>query len=213
MSIELYDFIRRALSKGMKRPEIANVLKQAGWTDISIKAGLSLFADVDSPVPVPRPQPYISAREVFLYLVMFSALYCVCFHVGDLLFDLVNLNFPDVARDPRYDYTRNGYNDSIRWSISALVISLPVFFYTFRLINRAIEKDPSRRNSWPRKWLTYATLFFATMALMSDGGALVYNVLAGEITIRFIFKVLAIAIIAGGNFMYFLHDMRQEEAK
>jgi len=40
---------------------------------------------------------------------------------------------------------------------------------------------------------------------------LVYNVLGGELTLRFFLKVLTVAVIAGGTFAYFLWDIRKEE--
>lgn len=72
-------------------------------------------------------------------------------------------------------------------------------------------KDPAKRASRLRKWLTYLTLFVAGMALVGDTAVLIYNMLGGELTIRFLLKVTAIAIIAGGMFWYFIGDMRKEE--
>jgi hypothetical protein len=39
----------------------------------------------------------------------------------------------------------------------------------------------------------------------------VYNVLGGELTIRFGLKVATAAIIAGTTFVYYLRDLRKEE--
>jgi len=55
------------------------------------------------------------------------------------------------------------------------------------------------------------TLFVAGMALVGDTAVLIYNLLGGELTIRFLLKVATIAIIAGGMFSYFMGDMRKEE--
>jgi len=211
MSVEPVDFIRRALTLGKTRLDITTALKQAGWADEEVKAGLSAFADVEFAVPVPAPKPYLSAREVFLYLLMFSALYCCSYHAGSLFFDVINLSFPDPADN--YSYWMKSSEDSIRRSVSALIVALPVFLFTFRTIHKAIAKDPARRNSRPRKWLTYLTLFAASLVLMGDAGTLVNNVLSGEMSIRFLLKVLAVLIIAGGNFLYFLNDMRCEEVR
>ena len=40
---------------------------------------------------------------------------------------------------------------------------------------------------------------------------LVYNLLGGEITTRFLLKVLIVAFIAGSVFWYYLTDVRREE--
>lgn len=208
MNNELLDFTRRALQQGASRPQITSVLKQAGWVDADVNAALNSFADVTFVVPVPRPRPYLSAREVFVYLVMFTSLYVSAWHLGSLLFDFINRALPDSLDN---NYYRSMFYDGIRGSIAALVISFPLFLICFRSTTRAIEKDPTRRNSWPRKWLTYLTMFVAVTSLAADLGTLVYNVLGGELSLRFLLKVIVVGVIAGGTFCYFLRDMRQDE--
>ena len=62
-----------------------------------------------------------------------------------------------------------------------------------------------------RRWLTYLTLFVAAAVLVGDMIALVYNLLGGELTLRFVLKVLVAAVIAGTIFGYYLMDLRREE--
>jgi hypothetical protein len=47
--------------------------------------------------------------------------------------------------------------------------------------------------------------------LIGDIITLIYNVLGGEYTLRFLLKVATVALIAGGTFGYFLHDIRKDE--
>jgi hypothetical protein len=209
MDAELRDFARQALAKGVERPRIAAVLRQAGWAEADVGAALDAFADSDFGLPVPRPKPYLSAREVFLYLVMFAALYSCAYHLGDLAFDLINRAFPD----PVDRISGSRFAESVRWNVAALIVGFPVFLLTFRLITGAIARDPTKRGSRPRKWLTYLTLLVAAVALAGDLATLVYNVLGGEFTGRFALKVATVAVIAGGAFWYFLADMRKEEAE
>jgi hypothetical protein len=49
------------------------------------------------------------------------------------------------------------------------------------------------------------------IALAGDMIVLVYNVLGGESSVRFLLKVLVAAVIAGSIFGYYLWDMRREE--
>lgn len=79
------------------------------------------------------------------------------------------------------------------------------------LLNKAIDKDPDKRSSKIRKWLTYITLFIAAGVIIGDLITLVYNVLNGELTTRFILKVLTVGGIAGSIFGYYLWDLRKEE--
>jgi O-antigen/teichoic acid export membrane protein len=210
MNAELVEFTRRALAAGKERQEISNILRQAGWVEPDIEAALDAFADITFPIPVPRPKPYLSAREVFVYLILFAALYAAAFSLGALVFDLIDRRFPDPLEIQSPNFMRLS-DDRIRWDISMIIVAFPLFFFTFRAVTRAVAKDPTKRASRPRKWLTYLTLFVAGTALVGDTAVLIYNMLGGELTIRFLLKVATIAIIAGGMFSYFIGDMRKEE--
>src|SRR3546814_11633295 len=72
---ELDTFVREALMRGQSREAIAQVLAAAGWAEAQTRDVLSAYAEVDFPVPVPRPRASLSAREAFLYLVLFASLY------------------------------------------------------------------------------------------------------------------------------------------
>jgi hypothetical protein len=210
MDAKLLAFTQQALTQGIARPEIEKALRQAGWPDAEIQTALAAFADVPFALPVPRPKPYLSAREVFTYLIFFSALYVSAFNLGDMAFTFIDIAFPDPLSDTGYAaYARQ----SLRWNLASLVVSFPVFLFTFRLTTAAVEKDPTKRGSKPRKWLTYLTLFIAAVTLSGDVVVLVYNVLGGEFATRFLLKVATVAILAGGIFAYFLADMRREETE
>ncbi|HTM71037.1 MAG TPA: hypothetical protein VL118_09255, partial [Luteimonas sp.] len=68
-------FVREALAAGQARPAIEAALAQAGWPAEQVRDALDAYADVPFAVPVPNPRPYLSAREAFLYLVLFATLY------------------------------------------------------------------------------------------------------------------------------------------
>lgn len=207
MNNELLEFTRQALASGATRTEISKTLKAAGWDETNITAALNTFADVKFIIPVPKPQPYLSASEVFLYLIMFAALYTGAVNLGSMIFSFINIAFPDVAVENQW----NNFNAAIRWDVSSLIVAFPLFLYTFHLTNKGIETNPSRRDSKPRKWLTYLTLFLTALILMGDMICLVYNVLGGELTIRFFLKCATIGFIAGGLFIFFLTDIRRSE--
>ncbi|HLO76776.1 MAG TPA: DUF5671 domain-containing protein [Magnetospirillum sp.] len=209
MSRELADFVRQALAAGIERVRIAEALRQAGWQETDTQAALGCFADIAFPVPVPRPKPYLSAREVFLYLLAFGALYVGTWHVGAMSFAFIDHYLPDPSR---YGYAHRSFADAVRWNVSALIVSVPLFLWTFRIIENGIAIDPTKRDSRPRKWLTYLTLLVAASVIAGDLVMLVYNVLGGEYGLRFLLKITTVGILAGGAFTYFLSDMRREEA-
>ena len=200
-------FVREALAKGAGREAIENALAAAGWPAAQARSALNGYADVEFPVPVPKPRPYLSAREAFLYLVLFATLYLTAYHLGSLLFDLINRAFPDPAMT---DFGRP-VGRSMRWSIASVIIAFPVFVYVARYLGRELARNPVKRLSAVRRWLTYLTLFLAATVLIGDMITLVYNVLGGELGIRFVLKVLVVAVIAGTIFGYYLWDMRREE--
>ena len=99
----------------------------------------------------------------------------------------------------------------MRWSISSLIVAFPVFVYVSWLAGRDIAADPNKRHSKVRRWLTYLTLFVASSVLIGDVISLIYSLLGGELTTRFVLKVLVVAFIAGTVFWYYLSDIRREE--
>jgi len=205
---ELTSFVRAALAKGVPREKIEAALRQAGWTIDQTRSALAGFADSDFPIPVPRPRPYLDARDAFVYLVLFSMLYVSAYFLGALLFDIINATLPDAAeRSELMRYRRS----SMRWSIASLIVGFPVFAYMSWLVGRDIAADPNKRHSKVRRWLTYITLFVAAGVIVGDGVTLVYNLLGGDMTARFLLKVLVVAFIAGSVFWYYLTDIRREE--
>ena len=205
---ELLSFVRDALARGLSRAEIQDALLQAGWRSDQVESALAAFAPVEFPIPVPRPKLYLSAREAFMYLVLFTTLYLTTFNLGRLVFQFINLGFPDPAA---YAEFAESARQAIRFSVASLVIAFPIFLYLSLLIGRSIKRDPSKRASKVRKWLTYMTLFVAAGVIIGDLTALVYGFLGGELSLRFALKALTVGIIAGGIFGYYLWDLRQEE--
>ncbi len=209
---DLLTFVRDALARGLPRAQILDALRQAGWSAEQMRAALAAYADVEFPIPVPRARPYLSAREAFMYLVLFGTLYFAAYHLGSLVFDIINRAFPDPAAQ-----ALNGgeayVRQSMRWSVSALIVSFPVFMYMSWLTSRAVRLDQTRRASKVRRWLTYVTLFVAALALIGDVTTLVYNALGGELTVRFALKVVTVGLIAGTAFTYYLRGLRVDEAE
>lgn len=204
---ELQRFVREALARGGSREQIRRVLRQAGWSTEEIDHALAAYAELMLDLPVPKPKPSTSAREAFLYLVLFTTLLMSTYNLGAVAFELINRAFPDPAMAELGPWR----TDRLRWSTSALLVAFPVFVFVSHRISRSVRKDPTKRASGVRKWLTYATLFVAASVLVGDVTTLVFNVLGGELTIRFILKVVTVGVIAGVVFGYYLWDLRQEE--
>ena len=64
---------------------------------------------------------------------------------------------------------------------------------------------------FPGGWLTYLTLAIASGVLIGTSTGLVYNLLGGEVTARFLLKVLTTGSISSTAFIYYLTDLRRDE--
>jgi len=207
---ELHDFVKDALARGTARSDVEGILVRSGWSAAQTRAALADFADVAFPIPVPRPRPYLDARDAFLYLVLFSTLYISAFQLGSLIFEFINRAFPDPAfsNPARLQYAAT----AVRWALASLIVAGPVFLFVSYRTHQAIKADPGKRGSKVRRWLTYLTLMVASSVLIGDVITLVYNVLSGELSVRFVLKVATVAFIAGGAFFYYLSDVREEQS-
>lgn len=201
-------FIRDALNRGEKCERIAAALTAAGWTGKEIDNALDDYADTDIGLAVPKPRPYVSAREAFLYLVLFILLGVVAWNLGSLLFALIDTAIPDEL-EQQYDYFWGGRDMQIRSAIAGLVVGTPLFAWLALHIRKQRRTNPAMQRSRVRKWLTYIALIIASCTLIGDAISLVYSFLAGELSTRLLLKLLVVAILAGGVFFYFIRDAEE----
>ena len=204
MSLTLIEFIDRALTKGLERDEIAQALRAAGWPKDEVTAALNAFVETDFLIPVPKPKPQVSARETFVQLLFFTSLYTCTWSFISLIFTFIDRSLPNLLND------RGDLFASIRLEISTLAVFFPLFVLMFRHANRTAA-DPTRRASRVRRWFVYLTLFIAAITFACDVVTLIYSFLSGEFTSSLLLKILTIAVVAGGLFAYFLHDVRHDE--
>ncbi len=201
-------FIRDALNRGEKRERVAAALVAAGWTQKEIGNALDDYADNDLGMAVPRPRSYVSAREAFLYLVLFILLGVVAWNLGSLLFALIDTAIPDEL-DQEYGYFFDSRDMQIRSAIAGLVVGGPLFAWLALHIRKQRRTNPAMQRSRVRKWLTYIALIIASCTLIGDAISLVYSFLAGELSTRLLLKLLVVAILAGGVFFYFIRDAEE----
>jgi hypothetical protein len=205
MTNDIQSFVRESLSRKISRNDIRKALHEANWQDDEIETALGAYADVDFPVPVPRRRPYLSAREAFIYLLLFVCLYLSAYNFGSLLFNFINRWIPDLQNYGNTDV--NG----VRMSVASLIVAFPLYLWLTSIMLKAIRKDSEKKSSKIRKWLTYITLFVAAGVIIGDLITLLFNLLGGELTLRFMLKVLTVLLIAGLIFGYYLWDLRKEE--
>ncbi len=206
MESELHSFIKDSLAKGLAKDKIHEVLLQANWQADEVDVALNHYADVNFPIAVPRRKPYLSAREAFMYLLTFLTLYISAFQFGSLIFYFINRALPDAANAAYYGQI-SGVG-AIRWQLASIIIAFPLYMWISSLL---AKRSNQTKESRVRKWLTYLTLFVAAGVIIGDLIALISGFLGGELTMRFILKVITVGAIAGAIFGYYLTDLRKEE--
>ena len=203
---DLTGFVKEALTRNLPRPEIERTLSHAGWSPPEVKDALASFADVTFPIPVPRPRHSTDAREAFLYGLLFVSLSLSAFHLGMLIFRVIEHAFPlrgEIA----------GLREAARWPMAALIVALPIFLFVSWLVNRDVRDDPSRRASRHRTQIMYFTLFVCATVVIGVLAGLVYNFLGNELTPRFLLKSLTTAAIAAAVFAYYRRDVQVESGR
>ena len=205
MEPSLGAFIDHAREKGMDHATIRMLLLSAGWKEKDIARAMTAQA-LD--IPVPTPPDVGGAREAFLHLVAFAALYTSVVAGVMLLFDYVNVLLPDPAMSQFGSLQAEFVRTAIRWEISALIVSFPLLLWLSWAIVREIRATPDKARSPVRRWLTYLTLFVAAIAVTTDLITLVSTLLEGEMSARFALKVLVVLVVAGGCFAYYFLSLR-----
>ncbi|MBU6414630.1 hypothetical protein KGQ34_00055 [Patescibacteria group bacterium] len=151
-----------------------------------------------------------SPKNVFLYLLAIITLYVSAGSFIALLFQYIDILFPDILVTKDYYYLEGAYS-TIRWSIASLVIVFPVYIWISWFLQKEMVHDHEKAKSKIRKWLIYFTLFLAAIAIIADLVTLIFNLLEGEITAHFILKVLVVLFTAGTIFTYYLWDLRMHK--
>lgn len=206
---ELILFVREAFSAGHPRAEVHTVLTQAGWPEDEIDDAFSRFADVPFPIAVPHRRQSGSAKEAFLYLVTFVALYTFAIAFGALLSGMVDHYIPDPVAD-RYAYG-DYQNEGLRWSVASIIVSFPLYLILTRMHLVNYVRDPERRTSPVRRWLTYLTLFAAACVIIGTLIGLISSLLGGEFAMRGILKLLIAMLISAAVMFYYMWEMRRGE--
>jgi hypothetical protein len=89
----------------------------------------------------------------------------------------------------------------MHYAIAALSVGYPLYIWAMRFWLRKGD-DPSRvyHESAITRWVTYVILLIAAVTIIGDVITVIFYVLQGEFTMRFVLKACAILIIAGGVF-------------
>ncbi|MFH1401851.1 MAG: DUF5671 domain-containing protein [Parcubacteria group bacterium] len=149
---------------------------------------------------------YSAPKNVFLHLLNIVTFYLSVINFITLYLQYIDFIFPDPLN---FFYT--GITGAVRMSTSILVVAVPVYILTSWLLGRDLKKNPERRESKLRKWLLYFTLFVSAITIIIDLIMLVNSFLSGELTVRFLLKVLVVLLVATAVFGYYVWDLRRKD--
>ena len=160
--------------------------------------------------PIPSRSQYgENARDAFYYLINFITLGFWTVALGQIWYVLIARWVPDAAA---YDYRQINLRDQISWQAATVIVAFPIFAFVHYLIRKQLALRPDMYESAVRKWLTYIALVFAALVVLTDGVWFTNALLRGEITVRFILDSIALLVLGGGVFAYYLATINPPEA-
>jgi hypothetical protein len=198
----LVEFLEAARTQGASDDLLANLLERHGWSRKEIyNAFGSLYERLTGlELPARGARSAESARDAFLYLLSFGTLGAWAGGLGSLFFTLIDAQFPDSIAQQTY---RN-VGVEISGALASVIVAFPIYLLTMRLLLRGVRAQPEKLESGVRKWLTYIALLLASAMVIGDLVTFLSYFLRGDLTTRFVLKVLTVFVIAGGVFWYYL---------
>lgn len=203
-SEQLADYVREGLRHGTTPEALRQALGRAGWSAREVDQALGAWLPPDAAlgaVPVPRPRPYFSARDAILYGMLFIALGNVIYGTVSVGWRVIEQLIPDIS--DFYDRPRR----SARWPIALLVVFAPLFAWLNHRVMRAGRDQAGQRRSLIRRWFASVTVILASLTLLGDLVAVIYALLNGELTARFIAKAAWLAVLAALVLAYLRDDV------
>jgi hypothetical protein len=206
MAENLLRFIDHARQKGMDHATIFLLLRSSGWKEKEIAQA---FASRELAMPVPERAGVGSARDAFFHLLVFTALYASAISVILLFFTYIEFAFPDPVKRAS-NYAIEGALSEIRASLATLIVSYPLFLLVWWFLLREVRTVPEKAKSGVRRWLSFLLLFVGAVAIMADMITVVFYLVEGDLTVRFLLKVIVLFVITGALFIYFALTLRSE---
>jgi hypothetical protein len=122
-----------------------------------------------------------------------------------LLFGIINLKFPDATEGY---WAIESASSTVRLGIAMVIVFFPTYLVLTRLVNKLRRQEKNGAYLNLTKWLVYFSLLIGGGVLLGDLVAVIMTFLEGDMTSRFIFKALAVLVVVGLAFHYYILDAR-----
>lgn len=145
-------------------------------------------------------------KFAFYYLLSLVSLIFMAISSAMIIFQIINKNIFDA-----FSSYSGFYDGQMRFGISALLISAPIFFLMVRLINKGLRKKELSNDSGIRRWLTYFILFVSAVIILGSLIGVINSFLSGETTLKSALQFLTVIVISILVFSFYLYDIKRKD--
>lgn len=128
---------------------------------------------------------------------------------GMIIFQIINKNIADILNI----YQGTFSSETLKFAISALIISAPIFYICMWQIYVNLKSGELEKDSGIRKWLTYFILLVSSVVMLGWLIGTINTFLDGDLTVKFILKALTAVLISAGVFSFYFYDIKRAEVQ
>ncbi len=144
-----------------------------------------------------------TAKHFALQLGSLASLYLSVAFFLVLLFGMIDIIFPD-ALDSVWQIESS--TSMIRFGFAMTVVFFPTYLFLTRRVNKNRRDSNDGTYLGLTKWLIYLSLLVGGAVLLGDLVGVIMGFLEGDLTQRFLLKAIAVFVVAGSAFFYYLKD-------
>jgi len=220
----LSEYVMRRLDAGRSGPEICAELMAVGWSkdaaDAAYREGLialgiplpdaahaSALASGEPAAPSVPSLQKAATMDIAVSVFSFILLAIVIGAFITLSFTLINRALPEL-QELQNNALPMATASAMHRSIASMAIAMPLYLFALSWWLKRFAGGLGRSESPLTKRLTYLVLLVAAVVIVCDLIAVVYSLLQGEMTMRFLLKVMVILGVAGIVFGFYLFERR-----
>ena len=146
-----------------------------------------------------------NAKFAFWYLLSLVALGFLAISIGVIGFQLVNKFVIDVTET----ISATQIQSALKFALASIIIAGPVYFIAVWQINKNLIAGKLDKDAPVRRWLTYFILFVAAVVIISMLIATINAWFGGDLSTRFILKILIVILLSVKVASYYFNDIRR----
>ncbi len=198
----LLEYITAIKAQGASDETLISMLRSGGWSESDSRLAICQYYEHASGIPLPRRERGGGNRALdgLVYLIIYITLGTWTIGVGSIFFTLIARAFPLP-----YEHWGPGLlRQNLAGSLAQVIVAFPIYWLASAYAQRQIQRDPEKRRSGVRRWLTAIALVLAVGTAVGDLITFVAYLLKGALTIRFVLEVITVFVISGGVLWYYL---------